>query len=104
MQPPLPKEPVDAPNKKTLLDTNNCPDTGATIFLTGIHQMKRMGLCRANLYKDETRCTTADGTWLKILGFILILVRVKDSAESHHTANETLYFAEGVKSTLISLR
>ena len=42
----FPKEPVNAPNKRTLLDTNNCPDMGATIFLTGLHQMKRMGLSR----------------------------------------------------------
>ena len=100
----FPKEPVTAPNKRTLLDTNNCPDTGATIFLTGIHQMQRMGLSRANLYKDQTRCTTADGTPLKILGFIPVLVRVKDGVGEKHVANECLYFAEGVKSTLISLR
>ena len=41
--------------------------------------MKRMGLSKVNLYKDETRCTTADGTPLKILGFIPVLVRVKDT-------------------------
>ena len=99
----FPKEPVTAPNKRTLLDTNNCPDTGVTIFLTRLHTMKRMGLRSANLYKDQTRCSTADGTPLKILGFIPVLVRVKDSVGMKHVANECLYLAEGVSSTLVSL-
>ena len=99
----FPKEPVTAPSKRTLLDASNWPDTGATILLTGLHQMKKMGLRSANLYKDTTRCSTADGTPLKILGFIPVLVRVKDSNNMQHVANECLYFAEGISATLVSL-
>ena len=92
------------PNKRTLVDTTNCPDTGTTIFLSGLHTMKKMGLKVANLYKDQTRCLTADGSPLNMLGFIPVLVRVKDRKGTKHEVNECFYFVEGVNSTLVSLR
>ena len=97
----FPKEPVTTPNKRILVDTTNCPDTGATIFLTGLHTMKKMGLRSTNLYKDHTRCSTADGSPLNILGFIPVQVRVKDSLGGKHEENECLCFVEGVNSTLV---
>ena len=66
--------------------------------------MKKMGLTVATLHKDQTRCSTADGSPLKILGFIPVKIRVKDSKGKKHETNECLYFAEGVNTTLVSLR
>ena len=54
----IPKEPVTAPKKRTMVDTTNCPDTGTNIFLSGKHTMQKMGLKVANLHKDQTRCST----------------------------------------------
>ena len=39
-----------------------------------------------------------------MLGFILVKIRVKDSEGQKHETNECLYFAEGVNTTLVSLR
>ena len=73
------KEPVTAPNKRTMVDTTNCLDTGATIFMSGQHTMQKMGLNVANLHRDQTKCSSADGSPLKILGFIPVIIRVNDS-------------------------
>ena len=78
------KKPITAPNKRFTVDTSNCPDTGATITVTGKHVMKRMGLKNINLHRDQTRCSTADGSPLKMLGFIPIKLRVKDKDGQTH--------------------
>lgn len=56
------KEPLSAANKKTMVDTKNCLDTGATVFLTVRHKMEEMGLKISNLRRDQTQCSTADGS------------------------------------------
>ena len=94
------KELVTAPNKRTIVDTSNCLDTGATIFQSSKHTMKKMGLTAANLHKDQTRCSTADDSPLTILGFIPVKITVKDSEGMKHETNEYLYFAEGANTTL----
>ena len=98
------KEPITAPNKRFTTDTSNCPDTGATITVTGKHVMKKMGLKVINLHKDQTRCSTADGSPLKMLGFIPVKLRVKGKDGQTHETNKCLYFAEGVNAMMVSLR
>ena len=66
--------------------------------------MNKMNLTVKNLHMDETKCTAANGSRLKMLGFIPVKLRVKDKEGEYHETNECLYFAEGVKTTLISLR
>ena len=63
-----------------------------------------MGLMVSNLHKDQTRCSTADGTPIKILGFIPVKIAARDSEGTKHEANECLYFAGKICSTLIPLR
>ena len=98
------KDPIVADNRRVTTDTSNCPDTGATISVTGRHVMKKMGLQKNNLHKDDTHCSTADGSPLKMLGFIPVKLKVKDNNGEVHETNEILYFAEGVNATLVSLR
>ena len=86
------------------MDTSNTPDTGATINVTGKHIMHKMGLTVKNLHKDKTKCSTADGSSLKILGLLPVMFKVRDGEGQTHESQEMLYFAEGVSSTLISLR
>ena len=95
------KEPVSAPSKRTMVDTSDCPDTGATIMVLGKHMMKEMGLKMTNLHRNQTRCFTADGSPLKMLGFITVKIRVKDSEGQKQETNKCLYFAEGVNTTLV---
>ena len=66
--------------------------------------MKKMGLTVKNLHRDQTRCSTADGSPLRMLGFFSVKFRVRDNEGQTHTSNEILYFTEGVNNTLISLR
>ena len=73
-------------------------------MVSGKHTMKKMGLMVTNLHRDQTRCSTAYGSPLKMLGFIPVKIRVKDSKGQKHKTNECLYFAEGVITTLVSLR
>ena len=40
--------------------------------------MKRMNLSVKNLHRDGTKCTAANGSKLKMLGFIPVRLRVKD--------------------------
>ena len=86
------------------MDSSNCPDTGATITVTGRHTTKKMGLKGSGLHRDQTRCSTADRSPLKMLGFIPVKIRVKDKDGQTHKTNECLYFAEGVNTTLVTLR
>ena len=98
------KELVTAPSKRTTVDTSNCPDMGATILVLGKHTMKKMGLKTTNLHRNQTRCSTADGSPLKMLGFIPVKIKVKDSEGQKHKTNKCLYFAEEVNTMLVSLR
>ena len=63
------KKNITAPNKRHRTDTSNCPDTGATITVAEKHTMKKIGLQISNLHRDQKRCSTADGSPLKMLGF-----------------------------------
>ena len=99
-----PKEPLSAANKKTMVDTTNCPDTGATVFLAVWHKMEEMGLRVSNLYRDQTCCLTANESPLKILRFIPVKVSARDSEGMEHETNECLYFVEDIRVTLIPLR
>ena len=91
------KELVTAPSKRTTVDTSNCPDMGATIMVLGKHTMKKM----TNLHRNQTRCSTADGSPLKMLCFIPMKIRVKDSEGQKQETNKCLYFAEGANTTLV---
>ena len=92
------------PNKRFMMDSSNCPDTGATITVTGRHTTKKMGLKGSDLHRDQTRCSTADKSPLKMLGFIPVKIRVKDKDGQTYKTNECLYFAEGVNTTLVPLQ
>ena len=65
--------------------------------------MKKMGLTHNNLHRDKTNMLAAEGTRIKVLGFIPVQLKVKDNAGEEQTAKECLYFAEGVIITLVSL-
>ena len=86
------------------MDSSNCPDTGATITVTGRHTTKKMGLKGSGLHRDQTRCSTADKSPLKMLGFILVKIRVKDKDGQTQKTNECLYFGEGLNTTLVPLQ
>ena len=77
-------------------------DSGANIMVSGNHTMKKMGQKLSNLHKHQTRCSTADGSPLKMLGFIPVKIRVKDSEGQKHETNTCLYFTEGVITTCAS--
>ena len=89
-------------NRRRAMDSTNCLDTGASITLTGKNLMKKMGLNSNNLLKDNTRVSAAEGSTIKVIGFIPVKLKLKHDGMTHKT-NEYLYFAEGVLTILVSL-
>ena len=65
--------------------------------------MKKMVLNNDNLLRDNTRLYAAKGTSIKVWGFIPVKLRAKGKEGEIHEANECLYFAEGILTTLVSL-
>ena len=97
------REPITKQNKRLAVDSTNCPDTGASVTIAGKNLMKKMGLTKDNLLKDNTWVSAAEGTSIKVWGFIPVKLRVRDKGGEVHETNECLYFAEGVCTTLVSL-
>ena len=97
------REPIMKENKRLTLDNTNCPETGALVTITGKNLMKKMGLNNDILLRDNTRISATEGTSIKVWGFIPIKLRVKDKEGEVREANECLYFAEGILTTLVSL-
>ena len=46
--------------------------------------MKKMGLTVDNLLKDKTRVSAAEGTTIKVWGFIPVKLKVKDQFSEYH--------------------
>ena len=65
-----PRDPVTKENMRTVVDNTNCPDTGASVTIAGKSLMKKMGLTNNNLLRDNTRISAAEGTPIKVWGFI----------------------------------
>ena len=97
------KEPIYAKDKRKAVDNTNCPDTGASITLAGRHIMRKLGVKVTNLHRDKTKVSAAEGTNIRVLGFLPVVLRVKDENGEVHEAWEIMYFAEGITSTLVSL-
>ena len=97
------QDPITSENKRSAIDKTNCPDTGASIMIAGRGLMRRMGLTHNNLHRDKTNVSAAEGSKIKVLGFIPVKLKVKDNEGQEHVARECLYFAEGVITTLVSL-
>ena len=97
------REPITKQNKGLAVDSTNCPDTGASVTIADKNLMKKMGLTKDNLLKDNTRISAAEGTSIKVWGFIPVKLRVRDKGGEVRETNECLYFAEGVCTTLLSL-
>ena len=73
-------------------------------MILGKNLMKKMGLVNSNLYMDKTRCSAMEGSSIKVLCFIPVKLRVKGQDGRAHKTNKCMYFAEGVMTTLISMR
>ena len=86
-----------------MVETNNCPDTGASISFTGSSLVKKMGITQDNLVQDNTRVSAAEGSTIKVWGFIPVKFKSTGVKGVTRESNECLYFAEGVVTTLISL-
>ena len=97
------KIPITRQDRRRVVETNNCPDTGASITISGRSLMKKMGITQDNLVQDNTRVSAAEGSTIKVWGFLPVKLKVMGQKGVDHESNECLYFAEGVVTTLISL-
>ena len=68
--------PVSKTDKRKAVDNTNCPDTGASITIAGKSLMKKMGLNNNNLIRDNTKVSAAEGSTIKVWGFIPVKLRV----------------------------
>merc|ERR1712082_103161 len=98
-----PRVPVTKANMRKAVDNTNCPDTGASITIGGKNLMRKLGLNNDNLMRDHTKVSAAEGSTIKVWGFLPVKLRVVDSAGGVREANECLYFVEGILNTLVSL-
>ena len=90
-------------DKRVAVDNTNCPDTGASVTISGKHLMRKMGLTRENLLTNNTRVSAAERTSIMMWGFIPVKLRVKDQCGASSEMNKCLYFAERVLTMLVSL-
>ena len=97
------KIPITRKDRRKVKEPNNCPDTGASITIAGNSLLRKMGLTRDNLVQDDTRVAAAEGSTIKVWGFIPVILRTNDKNGVSRETNECLYFAEGVVTTLVSL-
>merc|ERR1712082_379065 len=98
-----PKVPINKANQRKATDNTNCPDTGASITIGGKILMKKLGLTSENLLKDNPTVSAAEGSNIRLLGFIPVTLRVRDGAGGVREACECLYFGDGILNTLVSL-
>merc|ERR1712082_107582 len=98
-----PKVPINKADQRRTVDNTNCPDTGASITIGGKLLMKKLGLTGENLLKDNTTVSAAEGSDIRLLGFIPVTLRVRDEAGGVREACECLYFGDGILNTLVSL-
>merc|ERR1712082_100512 len=87
-----PRVPVEKANMRMAVDNTNCPDTGASITIGGKILMKQLGLTNENLLRDNTKVSEAEGSMIKLWGFITVTLRVRDGAGGVREASECLYF------------
>ena len=71
--------------------------------ISGRNLMKKMGLTVDNLLKDKTRVSAAEGTTIKVWGFIPVKLKAKDQFGEYRERNECLYFADKVLTTMVYL-
>merc|ERR1712082_514117 len=69
----------------------------------GKNLMKKLGLNNDNLMRDHTKVSAAEGSTIKLWGFIPVTLRVRDGAGGVREASECLYFGDGILNTLVSL-
>ena len=65
--------------------------------------MKKLGLTNDNLLRDNTKVSAAEGSKIKLWGFIPVTLQVCDGAGGVREASECLYFGDGILNTLVSL-
>ena len=56
--------------RRTREQSPNCPDTGVSVTISGKSLMNKMGLTNNNLMRDNTRVSAAEGTSIKVWGFV----------------------------------
>merc|ERR1712239_41636 len=95
------KVPIDKANKRMAVENTNCPDTGASITIGGKILMQKLGLTNENLLRDNTHVSAAEGSTIKLCGFIPVTLRVRDGAGGVREASECLYFGDGILNTLV---
>ena len=66
--------------------------------------MKKMRITQDNLVQDNTSVSAAEGSTIRVWGFLPMKFRVREKKGLIRESNECLYFAEGVVTTLISLQ
>ena len=71
--------------------------------ISGRNLMKKMGLTVDNLLKDKTRVSAAEGTTIKVWGFIPVKLKVKDQFGEYRETNNCLYFADKVLTNMVYL-
>merc|ERR1712082_464187 len=95
--------PVEKANQRKAVDNTNFPDTGASITIGGKILMKKLGLTNDNLLRDNTKVSAAEGSSIKLWGFIPVKLRVRDGAGGVREASECLYFGDRILNTLVFL-
>ena len=79
------------------------PDTGAQINLAGRPLMRAMGILPQNLHKNNQRCMAVGNHPLDMLGFLPVMVSTLDTDGERRETRTVVYFADKVKTTLLSL-
>ena len=97
------KVPIEKKDQIRVVENNNCPDTGASISLAGRSLMKKMGVTQDNLILENTSVSAAEGSTIRVWGFLPMKFKVTGKDGLVRESNECMYFAEGVVNTLISL-
>ena len=84
-------------------ESKSIPDTGAEINLAGRSLMRAMGVGPENLHKNNQKCMAVGNHPLEMLGFLPVTISTEDTDGKLRSTEGVIYFAEYVKTTLISL-
>ena len=68
------KVPITKENKRKMVETNNCPDTGASVSISSRNLMRKMGITQDNLIQD--RVAAAEGSTIKAWGFLPVKMKI----------------------------
>ena len=84
-------------------ESKSIPDTGAEINLARRSLMRMMGLGPENLHKNNQKCMAVGNHPLEMLGFLPVTISTEDTDGKPRSTEGVIYFAEDVKTTLVSL-